>query len=60
MSQNKIYGAVIGFIIGLLLGLQMCSSCNHNGGIAPISYDFGIILGIICAILGAIIAKDEK
>jgi uncharacterized protein YacL len=60
MSNNKLIGAAIGFMIGMLLGLQMCSSCNHSGRIAPISFEFGAILGIICAILGAIIAKDKK
>ena len=60
MSNNKLIGAAIGFMIGMLLGLQMCSSCNQSGRIAPISFQFGAILGIICAISGAIIAKDKK
>lgn len=59
MSKNKLIGASIGFMIGMLLGLQMCSSC-HRGRIAPIDFQFGAILGIICAISGAIIAKDKK
>ena len=62
MSNNKLIGAAIGFMIGMLLGLQMCSSCrgSSRGGPAPIDFQFGAILGIICAISGAIIAKDKK
>lgn len=58
MSINKLIGAAIGFMIGMLLGLQMCSSC-HRGRTAPIDFEFGAVLGIICAISGAIIAKDK-
>lgn len=61
MSNNKLIGAAIGFMIGMLLGLQMCSSCRgRSSGIAPIDFQFGAILGIICAISGALIAKDKK
>ncbi len=60
MSKNKLIGAAIGFMIGMLMGLQMCSSCRGSSRTAPIDFQFGAILGIICAISGAIIAKDEK
>lgn len=62
MSDNKLLGAAIGFILGIVLGLQMCSSCrgSSSGGPATIDWQFGIILGIFCAILGAIIAQDKK
>lgn len=60
MSENKIKGALIGFCIGFILGLQMCSSCRDNHlGRAEIDYYFGIIMGVICSITGALVAKDK-
>lgn len=59
MSSNKLIGGLIGFLIGMLLGLQMCTSC-HGGEASKFDFSFGAILGLIGAILGAIIAKEEK
>lgn len=63
MNDNRLKGALIGFCIGFMIGLQMCSSCRDNHiSHAPIDYYFGVILGIICSITGALVAngKDNK
>ena len=57
MSNNKLIGAAIGFMIGMLLGLQMCGRRNGDNTLA---FSFAAILGVICAISGALIAKDKK
>lgn len=58
MSNNKLIGAAIGFMIGMFLGLQMCSRSGSSFKI--IDFSFGAILGFMCAISGALIAKDKK
>lgn len=57
MSSNKLIGAGIGFMIGMLLGLQMCGRRNGDNTLA---FSFAAILGVLCAISGALIAKDKK
>ena len=57
MSNNKLIGAAIGFMIGMLLGLQMCGRRNGDNKLA---FSFAVILAVICAISGALIAKDKK
>jgi uncharacterized membrane protein YeaQ/YmgE (transglycosylase-associated protein family) len=57
MSNNKLIGAAIGFMIGMLLGLQMC---GRRGDYNDIGFIFSVILGFIGAISGALIAKEDK
>lgn len=59
MSEARLKGAAIGFVIGMITGLQMCQSC-HSGSVAEADFWFGLFIGLPCAIIGALVAKDKS
>ena len=56
-SSNLIRTIMIGFIVGVFFGIGSCSEIAGLSQDAPIVLMFGFVIGVLGAIVGAIIGK---
>ena len=56
--MSKITGAVVGFILGFFITISACGASPSDGDF-EIAALFGVVVGGIFAILGALLGKEN-